>query len=74
MKDVKSIKLFYTTDGVSGNHIWYKGDIFGRFTDLKFHYEANSSVYNKAESFWLALMSYCQDNIISNNVNKESNW
>ena len=68
MKDVKSIKLFYTTDGVSGNHIWYKGDIFGRFTDLKFHYEVSISDCNKAESFWLALRDYCQENII-NNIN-----
>jgi len=68
MKDVKSIKLFYTTDGVSGNHIWYKGDIFGRFTDLKFHYEVSISDCNKSESFWLALRDYCQENII-NNIN-----
>lgn len=66
MKDVKSIKLFYTTDGVSGNHIWYKGDIFGRFTDLKFYYEVSISDCNKSESFWLALRAYCQEKIVNN--------
>ena len=67
MKNVKSVKLFYTTEVNNGNHIWFEGDLFGHFSEHKFYIELDHNVYDKSESFWVALVDYAEFNMADTN-------